>query len=241
MMRLYFVRHGQSENNLLWVKTGSSEGRVPDPALTEVGRHQAGEVARFMDQMHRQASEKDRSYAEDGRFHVTHCYTSLMARAVATGHRIAEALDMLLHPWIDIHESGGMYHYDPESETYHPRPGLTRAALAARYPRLVLTEEVGDDGWWNRELEPREARAPRAQRVLDELLARHGDTDDEVVFVSHGGFFNHLLRAILDIAPDPPLWFGINNASLTRIDFNSEERFIAYLNRTDYLPEGLIT
>jgi broad specificity phosphatase PhoE len=176
-----------------------------------------------------------------------------MARAVATGYSIAEALDLPLLCWVDIHETGGMFSHDAETGGYRPEPGLTRDYLAANYPRLVLAEEVTETGWWNRPFEPREDRAPRAQRVLAELLARHGDTDDEVVFVSHGGFINYLLKAILgtgDPLPEsaatsevsePSLWFGIHNASLTRVDFKGAERFVAYVNRTDYLPADLIT
>ena len=37
-MRLYFIRHGQSENNALYTATGSDRERVDDPKLTEIGR-----------------------------------------------------------------------------------------------------------------------------------------------------------------------------------------------------------
>lgn len=246
-MKLYFVRHGQSENNLRWVQTGgSSEGRVPDPELTETGQRQAQIVAAFIARAHSDASDRDRGYDSDGLFQVTHCYTSLMARAVATGSRIAEALHLPLLTWIDLHETGGMFSYDPEDDVYHPEPGMTRSELANRFPRLTLTEEITEAGWWNRPFEPREARAPRARRVLADLLSKHSGTDDEVVLVSHGGFFNLFLRAVLgldndQVGPDDSLWFGANNASLTRIDFQAERRFVAYVNRTDYLPAPLIT
>jgi broad specificity phosphatase PhoE len=68
-----------------------------------------------------------------------------------------------------------------------------------------------------------------------------------VAFVSHGGFFNYLLRAILglpDLEPeDAPdrLWFAANNASITHIAFDGERRAVMYLNRVDFLPRDLIT
>ncbi|MBN1250018.1 MAG: histidine phosphatase family protein [Anaerolineae bacterium] len=245
-MRLYFIRHGQSTNNLRWLETGSSEGRVPDPELTDAGEQQAQVLADFVARHHTDVSPRDRAYDSTGRFQITHCYTSLMDRAVATGHKIAEAVDLPLLPWLDLHETGGMFSYDPEEDAYNPEPGMTRGHLAAHYPRLVLTHDVTEAGWWNRPFEPEAARVPRARRVLAELLTKHGGTDDEVIFVSHGGFFNLFLRAILGFdngsaPPDGSVWFGAYNASMTRVDFSGEERFVAYINRTDYLPAHLIT
>jgi hypothetical protein len=63
-------------------------------------------------------------------FHITHVYCSLMERAVATGHRVAEALDLPLLGWIDIHETGGMFLYDEETET-HTTAARTWTKLSA--------------------------------------------------------------------------------------------------------------
>ncbi len=59
--------------------------------------------------------------------------------------------------------------------------------------------------------------------------------------VSHGGFYNHLMRAILDLPPEGELWFSINNAAITRIDFAPEGIWVQYTNRVDHLPGELIT
>jgi 2,3-bisphosphoglycerate-dependent phosphoglycerate mutase len=48
-MRIFFIRHGQSENNALWVRTQSHHGRVPDPDLTEIGKRQLAYTAQFLD------------------------------------------------------------------------------------------------------------------------------------------------------------------------------------------------
>ena len=47
-MQLYFIRHGQSENNLLWDQTRSDTGRVGDPELTSNGQLQANLVAQYL-------------------------------------------------------------------------------------------------------------------------------------------------------------------------------------------------
>ena len=43
-MELYMVRHAQSINNALWDRHQSSEGRLPDPGLTELGNEQAARL-----------------------------------------------------------------------------------------------------------------------------------------------------------------------------------------------------
>jgi 2,3-bisphosphoglycerate-dependent phosphoglycerate mutase len=246
-MHFYFIRHGQSENNRRWAENGSYEGRVADPPLTKVGERQAELVARFLAAPGRPSDIADADAQDVRGFRITHVYCSLMERAVATGHRVAEALDLPLLGWTDIHETGGMFLYDEETETHLPQPGHGRSYLLSHYPRIELTDEVTEAGWWNRPFEQKAERTPRARRVRDALLARHGGTDDGVAFVSHGGFYNYLLRAILGLpdlepeeAPDR-LWFAANNASITHIAFDGDRRVVMYLNRVDFLPTDLIT
>jgi broad specificity phosphatase PhoE len=77
--------------------------------------------------------------------------------------------------------------------------------------------------------------------VYDELMARHGGTPDRVAVVSHGGFHAHLLYAILDPGHRDAIWFTLNNTGITRIDLNPDRVRIVYVNRTDFLPDELIT
>ena len=240
-MQFYFIRHGQSENNLLWELTGSSDGRSIDPALTELGQQQAALVANYL-------SKSDPSLAPNGDdlqnvagFGITHLYTSLMVRAVATGATIARTLGLPLVAWKDFHESGGMYRKDEVSGELLGQPGKTRAYFEAHYPELVLPQSVDEAGWWNRPFEAREERPVRARRVVQDLLGRHGNTDDRVAVVSHGGFFNHLMRAMLRLPADSDHWFVMHNAAITRIDFSVEHVTVVYVNRVDFLPPTLMT
>jgi hypothetical protein len=76
-----------------------------------------------------------------------------------------------------------------------------------------------------------------------------------VAVISHGGFYNYILSALMNLpwrdkepeehtedqrTPPSPRWFLMNNAAITRIDFDHEVR-IAYQNRVDFLPPDLIT
>ena len=264
-MQLYYIRHGQSENNLLWDQTGSSEGRSEDPALTKIGEQQAERLAAYLIREPADVDINGRDYQNVHGYGITHLYCSLMIRAVATADIVARCLGIPPVAWPDLHETGGIFHYDPESEEVTGLPGNPRAYFETHFPTLRLPADLDERGWWDRPFEAYEERPVRAERVLDELLARHGGAEDRVAFVSHGGFYNHLLAAILDLPnvdlprPEPAEseeeekaaesqksqrrpWFILNNAAISRIDFDPEDRTrLIYMNRADYLPLEWIT
>jgi 2,3-bisphosphoglycerate-dependent phosphoglycerate mutase len=248
-MQLYFIRHGQSENNALWLNTGSHKWRNEDPGLTEVGQRQVEFLAQFLSQADptlRQAQDTavtgdDRDIQNVAGFGITHLYSSLMLRAVATGTITARALDLPLVAWEDVHEWGGIYLHDEQTDERIGLPGRNRAYFEAHFPDLVLPDSLGEAGWWNRPFEEPEQRLPRARRFLLDLMERHGHTDDRVAVVSHGGFYNYLLVTILNLPGREGYWFVMNNAAISRIDFNDEEIRLMYLNRVDFLPRELIT
>jgi 2,3-bisphosphoglycerate-dependent phosphoglycerate mutase len=241
-MQFYFIRHAQSENNKLWRDTGSGEGRSEDPGITETGQLQAQHLARFLSHTRPEIDTGGRDSQNVEGFGMTHLYCSLMVRSVATGTVVAEALGVPLMAWPDIHESGGIYVKDPETEEYIGQPGKPRSYFETHYPRLGLPDGLDETGWWNRPFEESEERPRRARRFLEELLARHGGTEDRVAVISHAGFYNHVLRAILDLpeARTTP-WFIMNNAAISRIDFREDHTRVTYTNRLDYLPRELVT
>ncbi len=246
-MQLYYIRHAQSVNNALWDRTGASLGRSMDPEVTEIGRQQAELLACFLSYRPPQPiALNGRDPQNTNGFGITHLYCSLMDRAVYTASRIAEALDMPVYAWEDLHEEGGIYLNDEISGEPVGQPGNDRRYFIEHYPRLVLPDHFREGGWWNRPFESYELRRPRARRVLQELLNRHDGTSDRVVFVSHGGFYNHFMAVLLGLPDtatvDPPrLWFAINNCAITRIDFEGDEIIVTYQNRVDFLPREIIT
>ena len=239
-MQFYFIRHGQSANNALWDRTGSSKGRSYDPVLTPIGQRQAALVAQFLTQGNPEAQVRLDPQNIMG-FGITHLYCSLMVRAVATGHAIAEALGLPLHPWEDLHEEGGLYLDDEETGAQVGQAGNNRAFFEANYPQLVLPDSMGEAGWWNRPYEEIHQRRERAQRFLHELREQHGNTEDHVAMVSHGGFYNLFIGTLLGLPEPGRFWFMLNNAAITRIDFGPDFDAIMYMNRADFLPRELIT
>ena len=240
-MQLYFIRHGQSQNNWLYASTGTWEGRTEDPDLTPLGYQQAERLGQFL----AQPAQAKPAFAYDSQnvagFGITHLYCSLMVRAVATGTAVGRALDLPLVAWEDVHETGGIHHKHPETDEPTGLPGKNRAYFETHHPNLVLPDTLGDEGWWNRPYEQRDQRPARARRVLEELLRRHGNTDDRVAVISHGGFYSQFMRILLNPTPEPQIWFGLGNVGITRLDFHEDHIWVVYMNRADFLPRDLIT
>jgi 2,3-bisphosphoglycerate-dependent phosphoglycerate mutase len=226
-MQLFFIRHGQSANNLLYATTGSDIGRDSDPILTETGYQQAALLADYL------ARES---------FNLTHLYTSLMVRSVSTGMVLADRMGLGIVAWPDLHEEGGIYLSDGQGNRVG-QPGKDRMYFETHFPKLILPETLNSAGWWNRPYEEIEERPARARRFLQELLTRHGGTDHRVAVISHGGFYNLVLNALLNLPEKNWVWFILNNTAITRIDFSSDPDRIefVYHNHTRFLPNQLIT
>jgi 2,3-bisphosphoglycerate-dependent phosphoglycerate mutase len=240
-MQLYFIRHGQSENNLLWEQTGTNSGRSVDPELSRLGQQQAALLAEFIRERGQGIEAREPDYQNLTGFQLTHIYTSLMVRAVATAQPLGLVLGLRPEAWKDLHETGGIYQVNKATGEYEGKPGKNRDFFAEYYPEVVLPVDLGANGWWNRSHEPVEERMPRAKRVLVELLRRHGQTSDRVALVSHGGFYQYFLGAILGLPDIKNTVFGMNNTAISRIDFNPPAAALIYLNRVDFLPSNLIT
>lgn len=239
-MQLYFIRHAQSENNQMWGDTGSSSGRSADPEITGIGHRQAQRLADFIHLHHPVVPASRYDEFNTHGIGLTHLYTSLMTRAIQTGHAVAEKIDLPLVGWPDAHECGGIYSSDEETGELVGLPGKTPKELMRLSSRLVLPE-INPDGWWNREFETREERLPRGKRVLEEILEKHGDTDDRIAIFSHAAFFNIFLTAVLSLEERTPVWFFLNNTGISRIDFDVEGPVLLYTNRTEHLPGELLT
>ena len=247
-MQLYYIRHGQSINNAGWKNPEYREH--PDPYLTELGIEQAGYLAKYLKEKQEITNDRDWNIQNQYGFGFTHIYTSLMERAAATAAPTARALGNIpFSAWVDIHEEGGIYAREKE-DNFKGLPGKPRSFFEKNFPELKLPDNLGESGWWNRPFEKEEERQPRADKVLAELIERHGDKEgrpeERIIFVSHGGFFMRLISSMLKLpwrqgAHEMNSWFFINNCSISRFDISKGNIFISYINRVDYLPAHLVT
>ena len=251
-MRLVIVRHGQSSNNAAYARHASAaaaaasgggqpatestrsvweyEGRVPDPPLTDLGLRQAAALGAAV-------------AAGRAGFTPTHLYSSLTTRAVQTARPLAEAtgLPVVLRP--DLHEVGGIHHFDPATGTRHARQGATLRALRAANPAVVPGHGVmaGEDEPWDGGLEPSDADAqPRGVRLLSDLRSAHGP-DDVVVLVSHQYFAQFLLAPLVGFSGPPWQRFRIDNTATVHLHLREDFARVAWVNRVDHLAAEDVT
>ncbi len=228
-MRLYLIRHGESENNVLIHET--IYRRKVDPDLTARGYEQRDLLARHI------ASETD---GIDERYAITHLYTSAMYRSLLTSQPLAAALGLAPAVWLDLHEMGGMF--QERDGRVQGFGGMTRAAILNEFPGFQLPEAVHECGWYDaamgRELETHSNY--RAIKVALELRER-SDSNDVIALVSHAGFLDLLLKAIFQQLPSRPysMRYYHDNTAITRINFNDGWTTLHYMNRVDHLPAAL--
>jgi 2,3-bisphosphoglycerate-dependent phosphoglycerate mutase len=241
-MQLYFIRHAQSENNVILEQTGSNDGRSVDPELSDLGCQQVKVLAEFLGRTQPDIQTNKASDPQNIQgVHLTHLYTSLMVRAVATAVEISKTAGLPLLGWVDFHELGGIYQTNPQTGVEEGLPGHSKSYFEQRFPALILPCSVGEEGWWNRSHEVEQEGLSRAQRVYREIYVRHGRSDDRVGLISHADFYKMFLSVILGLPAGNPVVFELNNAAITRIDLEENEVRVVYLNRMDYMPRKLIT
>ena len=128
---MILLRHGQSEFNVVYSATGEDPG-IPDPALTELGREQAGAAASAL--------------AGNG---VTRIVTSPYTRALETAGIVADRLGLgfTVEPLV-----GERYGFTCDV-------GSPRSAIEARWPNVSFGHI--DEHWWPEADEPDSAVAAR--------------------------------------------------------------------------------
>ncbi|NLE84059.1 MAG: histidine phosphatase family protein [Chloroflexi bacterium] len=248
-MQLYFIRHGQSANNANWDKKGENAyERSSDPHLTELGNRQAQALAAFI-----ASTQSDSDHVSVGGYrhsvNITHLYSSLMIRAIQTGTILSETLGIPLYGLPDAHEIGGVYlerEIDGVS-TVSFEHGVTSAYLQENYPHIQHLQPIHERGWWQGGREDPDASLSRAERLLQYLRNRHLGSGHKVAVVTHGGFFNSMMRVLFSINTEElenrnlPTWFSFCNCAITRLDLVNDRVELTYHNRTSFMEDELVT
>jgi broad specificity phosphatase PhoE len=240
-MILYLIRHAQSTNNALI----NQAERVCDPTLTELGFRQAQLVADHLAngvslEFTIGASEEATSTRKGRGYGITHLYCSAMCRSLQTAQPIAKALGLSPEVWLDIHEHGGIYLEQPD-EGIVGQPGYSRPQLTAEFPGYVLPEAITDEGWWTGGREEWPTCQGRALKVAEVLRERAG-SNERIALVTHGGFMDSLLKALLNQLPSPQLFFSHFNTAISRLEFGRDGFVeVRYLNRIGHLPPDMVS
>jgi 2,3-bisphosphoglycerate-dependent phosphoglycerate mutase len=241
-MRLFFIRHGQSQNNALWAHNGTEIDRVSDPEITDIGHRQLQATARFLDFCLTSdiSMGSDPSCGTETGNVILFC--SLMTRAIQSASIIAERLNLPVYAHLDIHESGGMYLDDLENGVRIGQRGLSKTEIDVKYPHVLLPAGMNPEGWWNRPFEEREMRRDRVSKVLSWLKGTYGSTTDTIILVSHAGFYNYFMREVLGMNHDAyNVWFEFFNGAATLFNFDEENINVFYSNRFDFMPMDIVT
>ncbi len=245
-MNIYFIRHAESANNRLaesadfdtYVATRSF-----DPTITEIGEQQADALAQHLVEGRQpEFSRKDRPRRQG--YGLTRLVCSPMQRTLQTAAPTARRLGLPLEVWTDIYEQGGLFEGDPRMEEgARAHSGLARSEIERRFPGSVLPKEVTERGWWDRGYEEMEEAEERAVVVGERLLAlAEAQPQTQLGFVTHGTFLNLLLRALLGVPAEAPMYFFHANTGITRVEFADDGfRVLRYTNRTAHLPADLMT
>jgi 2,3-bisphosphoglycerate-dependent phosphoglycerate mutase len=242
-MELYLIRHAQSTNNAL----ADQSQRVCDPPLTALGLRQAEAAARHMaegltPEVVKYGSVEDTGAAQRRGYGVTRLYCSPMRRALQTAQPISQALGLPPEVWVDIHEQGGIYLEHDEETGRVGYPGLTRAEILADFPAYRLPDAVTEQGWWRSGYEEWSVCQGRAIKVAHTLRQWAAGSTERLALVSHGGFLDALLKALLDQLPGRNLFYHHYNTAITRLDFREDGRLgLRFINRVDHLPPELVS
>lgn len=239
-MKLFFVRHGQSRNNYMYVKNQSYRGRVADPEITDAGRKQMTLSGKFLKRCLFEG--KTNNGVQTGHKMKTNgfLYCSLLERSIQSGVILSEQLDLPLMVNVDIHENGGMFDYFEENNERIGSPGRTKEEILEKYPTLIMPDSINSGSWWNKPFEDIKKSRMRAYRLIDELTKNHPNSSDLVIWVSHGDFYNTFIQCLISIKRDD-VWFELYNGAVTLIEFETDGIKIVYDNFFGFLPDNLIT
>ncbi len=166
-MELRIVRHAESTGNA----AGRWQGR-DDTQLTTLGREQAAKLGRW--------------FASEG-YRPSHIYASPLSRTYDTA-RIASAhvgLAASVMRWDDLMETDvGVF------------SGLNWEDIETRYPEIAAEFAETRNMDIVEGAETLAERWARAKRVVDKVIADHGN-EDSVLLVSHGGFMQFVFAQLV--------------------------------------------
>jgi broad specificity phosphatase PhoE len=245
-MDLFIIRHAESSNNRI-AEENSYEtfvaSRVHEPEITELGHEQASALAEHIATSEHAEFDRAATRRTTG-YGIDRLIVSPMTRALQTAAPVADALHLPLEVWVDIHEHGGLYEGSPSDErSFRTFPGKPRSQILREFPTAVLPDDMTEEGWWRGGYEEVSGCEARAERVARRLIALAASAPNcRVAMVSHGTFVNHLLRSLMSVSPDAPMYFFHSNTGISRVEFTSEHyHVLRYLNRISHLPTRLQT
>jgi 2,3-bisphosphoglycerate-dependent phosphoglycerate mutase len=246
-MKLYLLRHAQSENNVLWRGDDNSVGRKSDPEITETGHRQAEFLGQHLADPHGEPRQHPFNPVKSSHFGLTHIYCSLMTRSILTAGYIAKACELELQALPDIFERHGIYEFDEDGNKRGlPGPGL--GYFSERFGGVNFPSGLSETGWWNQPAETEEGFQSHVKTVVANLKQRAVNGDECIAMVVHGDFIDQFVNELMGVDRHEHNYangwvanWTFHNTSITRIDFLENSHTLVYMNRIDHLPADAIT
>ena len=213
-MRLFLVRHGQSEGNV-------AENDPPeDPPLTKLGRLQAARAGAAL--------------SAQG---VDLVYCSPTRRALATAWTIAEVIRAPVCSGIVFSESDRGVWFDPARASLARKRGLTAREVESAFPETLLldTPEALQDWWDMLDAEDCDKAYERGRRAIGCLRERHTGINETVALVSHGAFGSALMSVALETGPALFNRYSQYNCGISLLHFSAEGCRARYINSVEHL------
>jgi len=202
--RLFILRHAQTALNAAGKIQGETEA-----GLNAQGRRQARKAARRLARY----------------YHVDHIYTSPYSRAQETAGIVSRSFGLTPEVNDDLRElSFGKINNERfiDLETLQPdyfhqinHLYATKAEEGVSKPPFPEGESIAD------------IRA-RIERFTEHLLANH--RGQFVTAVSHGGIIKYMLAYYAGLSLDNPIFFFIENTSISVVDFYQNRSILMVLN-----------
>ncbi len=197
---------------LYLVRHGQSEGNiatydVPDARLTDIGHGQAADLGRRFE-----GEQIDLVIA------------SPMRRAVQTALHIKRQTGAPLEIW----------QHSSEVRRLALSPLLGRSGLVELAPDAILPDDYPEAAW-DYGMQTTEGTNERARGITAQFLTRFAHTDKQIVMVSHGGFINYLLMALIGTDFDHLFAVAQRNCCINKIVITPDRVRLHSLNDVRHL------
>ncbi|KAM3140770.1 hypothetical protein pb186bvf_007175 [Paramecium bursaria] len=214
-MNIYYVRHGESTNNILIGKPDYEALRILDAPLSDRGKQQIYEAAQC--------------FLKNGiKIDIIRC--SPLQRAIGSAQIISEILKVPVEIVQNIHEIGGNY---VKQQGF---PGENRNYFQTNYPTYKIDERITEQGWYfSDKKEPKEEAKLRVDDILKDLTKLNYQN---IIQIGHGNLQDLIIGKLVDRRDDSLKYFGHENASITLIRYDGELKLLFY-NNYSHLPEQL--
>ena len=219
-MKLFIIRHAQSQNNAL-----PTSQRVSDAPLTELGLSQAQHLAQWAQQIQ-----------------FDDLVTSPFRRTLQTSQFIYAATQTRWLTWTQLHEQGGCVSGIDEA-SFQGEPGMAASEIQRDFPGCVVSADIDDQGWWKSQ--PRETEMQlkeRVKAVKERIVTEFAAGERNIACVTHADFSQLLILELLgDDADNELAGRSLLNASVTSFTLEVNRVQMDSYSNVDHLPSELIS